>query len=110
MRLRRDMMEDRQRHLRQTSTKVFARKGYHDTRIADIATEARVAYGLVYHYFKNKEEILGSIFEDNWGFLVRALEGLKGEPGGFAKRLDACVALMIESYRIAPEVVSVLLV
>ena len=50
--------------------KVFARKGYHGCRISDIAREADIAYGLVYHYFTNKEEILRTIFEERWsGFL-----------------------------------------
>ena len=40
-----------------TAIRVFAEKGYPDTRISDIAKRAEIAYGLVYHYFKNKEEI-----------------------------------------------------
>ena len=110
MRLRSEKLEDKRRHIRRAATKVFARKGYHETRIADIATEAKVAYGLVYHYFKNKEEILASIFEDNWTFFVRAIQGMKGDESTFSQRLEACVGLMIEAYRIAPDVVSVLVV
>lgn len=111
MRLRTEKLEDRRRQIRHAATKVFAKKGYHETRIADIAKEAGVAYGLVYHYFKNKEEILGSIFEDNWTFFVRAIQGLQAdEKATFAQRLDACVGLMIESYRVAPDVVKVLVV
>ena len=110
MRLRSEKLEDRRRQIRVAATRVFARKGYHETRIADIAREAGVAYGLVYHYFKNKEEILASIFEDNWTFFVRAIQEMGKGEGNFAQRLDAAIGLMIESYRIAPEVVSVLVV
>ena len=110
MRLRTEKLEDRRRQIRHAATKVFARKGYHATRIADIAKEAGVAYGLVYHYFKNKEEILASIFEDNWTFFVRAIEGLRVGESTFPERLDAVVGLMIESYRVAPDVVKVLVV
>ena len=110
MRLRTEKLEDRRRQLRVAATKVFARKGYHATRIADIAKEAGVAYGLVYHYFKNKEEILASIFEDNWLFFVRAVQSTRDGDATFAQRLEACVALMIESYRVAPDVVKVLVV
>jgi TetR/AcrR family fatty acid metabolism transcriptional regulator len=110
MRLRSEKLEDRRRQIRVAATRVFSRKGYHETRIADIANEAGVAYGLVYHYFKNKEEILASIFEDNWAFFVRAIQELGKGEGTFAQRLDASIGLMIESYRIAPEVVSVLVV
>ncbi len=110
MRLRSEKLEDRRRQIRMAATRVFARKGYHETRIADIANEAGVAYGLVYHYFKNKEEILSSIFEDNWTFFIRAIQEVGKGEGSFEKRLDAAIGLMIESYRIAPEVVSVLVV
>lgn len=111
MRLRTEKLEDRRRQIRHAATKVFAKKGYHETRIADIAREAGVAYGLVYHYFKNKEEILASIFEDNWMFFVRAIQGLQAdEKSSFEQRLSACVGLMIESYRVAPDVVKVLVV
>ncbi len=110
MRARGNKLEDRRRQLREAATRVFARKGFHESRIADIATEAGVAYGLVYHYFKNKEEILNAIFEENWSFFVRAIEGLRAGEGTFAQRLDACVALMLESYRVAPDVVSVMVV
>jgi len=41
---------------------VFAEKGYFNSKVADIASEAGVADGTVYLYFKSKEEILHSIF------------------------------------------------
>ena len=53
---------------------VFGRKGVFATRIADIASEAGIAYGLVYHYFKNKEEVLNTIFEDQWAGVTEGLE------------------------------------
>ena len=43
--------------------KVFARKGYFSSKVADIAKQAKIADGTVYLYFKSKEEILHSIFE-----------------------------------------------
>ena len=53
---------------------VFARTGYHQARVSDIAEEAGIAYGLVYHYFKNKEEVLNTIFEERWGGFLRAID------------------------------------
>jgi len=46
----------------EAATRVFASRGYHGARVSDIAREAGIAYGLVYHYFRNKEEILDTIF------------------------------------------------
>lgn len=110
MRASREKLEDRRRQLLKAATRVFARKGYHATRIADIATEAGVAYGLVYHYFKNKDEILGSVFEDNWLTLVRAMQGLATGQATFAEKLDSVVGFLIEAYRLVPDVVTVLVV
>ena len=110
MRASREKLEDRRRQLLKAATKVFARKGYHATRIADIASEAGVAYGLVYHYFKNKDEILGSLFEDNWATLVRAMQGLAAGQATFSQKLDTVVGFLIEAYRLVPDVVTVLVV
>ncbi len=44
--------------------KVFAQKGFYNTKVADIAREAGVADGTIYLYFKNKDDILISIFEE----------------------------------------------
>ena len=75
---------------------VFARMGYHGARISDIAREAGIAYGLVYHYFKNKEEILGTLFEERWGGFVEAVEGIADGSGSTAEKLDK------SSFRIRP--------
>jgi TetR/AcrR family transcriptional regulator, fatty acid metabolism regulator protein len=47
------------------AARVFARSGYFNSKVADIAREAKVADGTVYLYFKSKEEILHSIFDQN---------------------------------------------
>ena len=54
------------------ATKVFARSGYFNSKVADIAAEAGIADGTVYLYFKSKDEILHSIFD-------RAMERFIGE-------------------------------
>jgi AcrR family transcriptional regulator len=50
----------------EAAVRAFARKGYHSTRVGEIAEEAGVAYGLVYHYFGSKKEVLEEIFRDTW--------------------------------------------
>ena len=75
-------LENRRNQLLEAATIVFARKGFHDTRIADIAREAGVAYGLVYHYFKNKDEILGSLFEGNWGLFLQSIDYIRENKQG----------------------------
>ncbi len=60
----------------EAAVKTFARTGYHRTRVADIAREAGVADGTVYIYFKSKEDILVSLFQD---LMLRFVEDLHSE-------------------------------
>jgi TetR/AcrR family transcriptional regulator, fatty acid metabolism regulator protein len=50
--------EEKRRLILAASVRVFARKGYHTSRVGDIAEEAGIAHGLLYHYFASKEEVL----------------------------------------------------
>jgi AcrR family transcriptional regulator len=53
--------------------RVFARQGFHSARVSDIADEAGVAYGLVYHYFGSKDEVLDTLFLERWNVLLEAI-------------------------------------
>ncbi len=88
---------------------VFSRRGVYATRIADIATEAGIAYGLVYHYFKNKEEILNTIFEQRWAHLTERLEEASKGGRDARDRLERAAGVFIEAYRTRPQVVELLL-
>lgn len=59
---------------------VFAEKGFHHARISDVARRANVADGTIYLYFRNKDDLLLSIFEEKMGVLLAglraALDGL----------------------------------
>jgi TetR/AcrR family fatty acid metabolism transcriptional regulator len=58
---------------------VFAEKGFHHARIADIARRAGVADGTIYLYFRNKDDVLLTIFEEKMGMLLAGLrEALAG--------------------------------
>ncbi len=91
------------------ATEVFARRGFHGTRVADIAELAGIAYGLVYHHFKNKEEILSAIFAERWGDYVRYLYDLGKTETSFADRIGKLVHFIIESYRHEPHLMTVII-
>jgi TetR/AcrR family fatty acid metabolism transcriptional regulator len=101
---------DKRERILDAAIKVFAKSGYHGSRISDIAREAGIAYGLVYHYFKNKEEILGSIFEQRWGGFLEALEGIAAERTSAEDRLVSVAGLMLSAYRVRPDWVKVLVI
>jgi AcrR family transcriptional regulator len=65
---------DKRRQILDAAVRVFARQGFHSTRVSDIADEAGVAYGLVYHYFKSKDEVLNELFSERWSLLLAAIE------------------------------------
>jgi TetR/AcrR family fatty acid metabolism transcriptional regulator len=64
---------DKRRTILDAAVRVFARQGFHRCRVSDIADEAGVAYGLVYHYFDTKEEILDTLFLERWELLLAAI-------------------------------------
>src|SRR5262249_56639167 len=76
--------QDRRKTILRAAVEVFARKGYHGCRIADVAREAGVAYGLVYHYFKNKEELLQLVFEAGWGGFMSRIRDAAAAPSPLA--------------------------
>jgi TetR/AcrR family fatty acid metabolism transcriptional regulator len=88
---------------------VFAEKGYHDARISDIARRAETAYGLVYHYFKNKEEILDTIFEERWTGFIAAIRAIREDDRSAEEKLVAIAELILRDHRARPEWIKVLI-
>jgi TetR/AcrR family transcriptional regulator, fatty acid metabolism regulator protein len=87
-----EQIVDRRRELLDAAAAVFARKGFHASRVGDIAEEAGVAHGLLYHYFRSKEEVLETIFRETWGALVVETQRIEeadlplhGQLGRFAR-------------------------
>ncbi len=95
-------------HILEAAIRVFALHGYHGARVSDIAAEAGIAYGLVYHYFKNKEEILRTIFDERWNAFLRVVEQVTQGPGTAAEKLHALAGLVLYAYRRRPDWVKVL--
>jgi TetR/AcrR family fatty acid metabolism transcriptional regulator len=90
--------------------RVFAREGFHRCRVSDIAREANVAYGLVYHYFRSKDEVLDTLFTERWSLLLEAIaEGDRGD-GPVRDRLHAIASFIIDSYRNDPDLMKVIIV
>ena len=100
--------EEKRAAISEAAIKMFARKGYHGTRIADIAREAKVSYGLVYHYFKSKEEIVTFLFQRKWDLLVGVIDSIQREEVGFERQVEAVTSFLIESYRLNPELIEAL--
>jgi TetR/AcrR family transcriptional regulator, fatty acid metabolism regulator protein len=99
---------DKRERILDAAIKVFARTGYHGSRVSDIACEAGIAYGLVYHYFKNKEEILDTIFREQWSGFLAALEDIADCATSSEDKLLSVAALILNAYRVRADWVKVL--
>ncbi len=65
---------DKRRHILEAAVEVFANAGFHKSRVSDVARAANVADGTIYLYFKSKDEILLSIFEEAMAEMIEAVE------------------------------------
>jgi TetR/AcrR family transcriptional regulator, fatty acid metabolism regulator protein len=101
---------DKRRVILDAAVHVFAREGFHTCRVADIADEAGVAYGLVYHYFSSKEEILDTLFLERWDLMLAAIAEADAEQSSARDKLLAIASFIIESYRHNPELMKVIIV
>jgi TetR/AcrR family transcriptional regulator, fatty acid metabolism regulator protein len=101
---------DKRRQILDAAIRVFARQGFHSTRVADIADEAGVAYGLVYHYFKSKDEVLNELFSERWSLLLAAIEETDGSDATPREKLAAVASFIVDSYRHDPELMKVIIV
>ena len=93
----------------EAATEVFARAGFHGARVADIAEQAGIAYGLVYHYFHNKDDILAAIFAERWGQYVEYLHEVRRTPLSFSERMRRLVHFWVEMYRRDPDLMTIMI-
>jgi len=100
---------EKRRAILHAAVRVFADKGYHGCRIADVARQAGVAYGLVYHYFRNKEALLEKVFEEQWAIFLAAVRAIREGPGSSAERLAGVCRFAVDVLKTAPAAVRVLL-
>jgi TetR/AcrR family fatty acid metabolism transcriptional regulator len=101
---------DKRRVILDAAVQVFARQGFHTCRVSDIADEAGVAYGLVYHYFSSKEQILDTLFLDRWDVMLEAIVEADASERSPREKLYAIAAFIIDSYRHDPDLMKVIIV
>ena len=101
---------DRRRQILDAAVRVFARQGFHGCRVSDIADEAGVAYGLVYHYFDSKDQILDTLFLERWDILLRTIQEVDGEEIPPREKLYAITSFIVDSYRHDPDLMKVIIV
>jgi AcrR family transcriptional regulator len=99
----RQIKDARRSDILRAATRVFAKKGFTDAKISDVAKEAGLSHGLVYHYFQNKDELFAAILDDK---LCRAREAMAEDEsiaGTALDRMRATLANWLERVQAEPE-------
>ncbi len=101
---------DKRRIILDAAVRVFARQGFHTCRVSDIADEAGVAYGLVYHYFGSKDEVLDTLFLERWDVMLEAIAEIDRREIPARDKLYAIASFIVDSYRHDPDLMKVIIV
>ena len=105
-----EIYSDKTKTILDAAIKVFSEKGYYGSRVSDIAKEAGIAYGLVYHYFKKKEDLLISIFSTRWTALLDAIRNAKDGMDDPREMLRKTISFIFHSYKNNPNMIKVMIV
>ena len=90
---------DKKELIKETALKVFAEEGYHAASISTIAKKAQISKGLIYNYFKSKEDLLNAIFNDGYISKMHILNELKEKPIG----KEEMISLLNDTFRLIDE-------
>jgi AcrR family transcriptional regulator len=101
---------DKRRLILDAAVVAFANRGFHACRVSDIADEANVAYGLVYHYFRSKDEVLDTLFVERWNILLAFIAETDMSEVAPREKLRAISAAIIDFYRYDPQLMKVIIV
>ena len=100
--------DDKPRRILEAAVRVFAAQGYDASRVGDVAKEAGVAYGLVYHYYASKEAVLEAVFREAWGRLLAAVALAEETGTNAAEQLELVVKIVLRAWRDDPDLVRLL--
>lgn len=87
--------------------RVIKRQGFHRARMADIAREAGISYGLVYHYFRNKDDLFESILRHWWDGLFQLMARIVQSQADLRSRLRWVIDYFLDHYQKKPELVNI---
>jgi TetR/AcrR family transcriptional regulator, fatty acid metabolism regulator protein len=99
---------EKRKRILDAAVRVFADHGYHGSRVADIAADAGVAHGLLYHYFASKDDVLRTIFVENWGDLVARFRAVEASEEPAPDKLAGIAKILLRTWRNDPALVTVM--
>jgi AcrR family transcriptional regulator len=99
---------DKRSRILEAAIRVFADHGYHGARVGDIASDAGVAHGLLYHYFASKDDVLRTIFVENWGALIARFRAVEAADEPAPEKLAGIAKILLRTWRNDPALVTVM--
>ena len=102
------IVQDKRKLILDAAIRVFADHGYHGARVADIAADAGVAHGLLYHYFASKDDVLRTIFVENWGELIGRFRAVEAADEPAQEKIEGIAKILLRTWRNDPALVTVM--
>jgi len=102
--------EEKRKNILVSATKVFAEKGFADTKIQDIANECGVAHGTIYLYFKSKDNLFMSIFQENLGELIAYISSEIQKETSSEDKFRRMISLQLEIIESNPDLTKLILI
>jgi AcrR family transcriptional regulator len=99
---------EKRKQILDAAVRVFADHGFHGSRVGDIARDAGVAHGLLYHYFASKDDVLRTIFVENWGDLIARFRAVEASDEPADEKLEGIAKILLRTWRNDPALVTVM--
>jgi TetR/AcrR family fatty acid metabolism transcriptional regulator len=101
------LKKDKEYAILEAALKIMKQKGFHKARMSDIAREAGISYGLVYHYFTNKEDLFDAILNRWWQGLFQLLGDIIEGTYDVHTKLRHIITYLLDTYQRNPELVNI---
>ena len=99
-----ERVQDKRERILSAALKVFADRGFYNAKVSEVAREAGVADGTIYLYFRNKDDLLISLFEDRMEYLItRLVEELERVGGSAVDRIRRMVFMHLSIAHESPD-------
>ena len=99
--------KDKEKAIFSAALKIIKQNGFHRARMSDVAREAGISYGLVYHYFKSKEDIFDAILNRWWEGLFRLMADINEKKNGVREKLGGIILYFFDTYQTNSELVNI---
>lgn len=99
--------KEKEEAILEAALKIIKQKGFHRARMSDIAVEAGISYGLVYHYFKNKDDLFEAILNRWWDGLFKLMRDIHEAQYDVQEKLKHIIHYFLDTYQSNPELVNI---